>query len=117
MSRESHTLLLVHDAQFIYGSIGIHDPFQQPDVVRRILSYQIVEARVGQRPDGTFLVGDALRDAVASDADIDVFYPIENGTVRDWSSLEALWYVQRSHPGTMSSWSVSAYSPRRTHTT
>ena len=71
---------------------------------------------MGQKPDGTFLVGDTLGDAMASDAELDVFYPIENGVVRDWNSLEALWYVRHTHAGTMSLWSASACSLRRTRT-
>lgn len=48
---------------------------------------QTVDARVGQAPDGTYVVGEQLSTVDASA----LFYPIENGVVRDWDALEALW--------------------------
>lgn len=33
MTREASTLLIVHDAQRVFASVGIQDPFALPDVV------------------------------------------------------------------------------------
>ncbi|WFD29205.1 hypothetical protein MSPP1_000211 [Malassezia sp. CBS 17886] len=85
MSRETSTLLLVHDADQVYAGVGIYEPFRRPTVT--------LTARAGRkRSSNTWLVGAALDDAVASAPDdVHVVYPLQDGDVRDWDAMVALW--------------------------
>lgn len=40
-----------------------------------------------------YLVGTVLDEALASGQDVTVFWPLDNEDVRDWTQVEALWYV------------------------
>lgn len=47
---------------------------------------------MGRAPEGTYIVGDALAQAMTAGEAIDVMYPFVDGYVQDWGALEALWH-------------------------
>ena len=41
-----------------------------------------------------YLVGAQLDEALATGQDVDVFWPFEDGDVKDWTQAEAIWFVR-----------------------
>lgn len=40
-----------------------------------------------------YLVGSQLDEALAAGQEVDIFWPFEDGDVKDWTQAEALWCV------------------------